>query len=471
MRFFCIFTLSWICLSIALKGTSSFASSQSNSVAEQIEVMFQTAVEKIIPCTVRVSSQRTSARVGVSFMIEEEGPERGPRTSPEQITPEVQIGAGVIFREDGYIITNAHVVSYLEKILVTLHDGREFLAELIGCDEASDLAVLKIPVTGLSVPTLAEQPPKVGQWALALGAPYNLENSFAVGWVSAPERRGMVWGQIVDYIQITTPLHPGNSGGPLFDIHGRILGINTLVRGLNSGIGFAIPAADAWEIGAQLIRDGFIERPWLGVRVLDIRENPNLLEDYYPSSTRGVLVESIEPGGPAASADILPFDIIQTVDARAVETPAELMAEIGRRAVGDKVRIGILRAKHQQPSQKLTVTVTLTGIGDRPDKLLDTDTTEEEATNYDELGLQVTEAREGDHGPLQGVLVKKIDEKSQLYNQGVAEGCIIHFVNLMPVTTIDSYRKAIEKTFPRSKIHVIFSCNGRKSYAIFSNEK
>jgi S1-C subfamily serine protease len=193
------------CLVSTVCGSTS---NQALTTAEQIEQAFIAAVEKVRPATVLVSSQRTPTRVGVSFTIQEDGREGGGRVQPlppEQLSPETQVGAGVILRQDGYIITNAHVVSVFESIRVTLDDGREFDAEVVGWDDASDLAVLKIPVNGLPLPALSEQPTRVGQWALALGAPYNLENSFAAGWISATERRGMVMGQIVDYIQITTP--------------------------------------------------------------------------------------------------------------------------------------------------------------------------------------------------------------------------------------------------------------------------
>jgi len=465
----------WLCVLLGVICNSARASvDEAVGAAERMEQAFEAALKKVRPATVRVSSQRTPARVGVSFTIEEDGREGGGRLQPvpqEQLTPDIQIGAGVILREDGHIITNAHVVSAFESILVTLDDGREFNAEVVGWDDASDLAVLKIPASGLPVPALAEKPPRVGQWALALGAPYNLENSFAAGWVSATDRRGMVLGQIVDYIQITTPLHPGNSGGPLFDIHGKIIGINTMVRGLNTGLGFAIPAAEAWKIGTLIIRDGFIQRPWLGIRVLDIRENPSVLENFYPASTRGVLVEVVEPGGPAAAEDILPFDVIQSVDARSVSNPAELIAEIGRREIGDKVRLGILRARHKEPPQKLTVTVTLSGIGDRAEKSEDNaDESAEENIPYDALGLVISETAPTSADCPPGVLVEKADEKSQSYSLGISEGCVIQFINLRPVTNADSYRSALVAAADARRIHIIYSCKGMKSFAVITND-
>jgi serine protease Do len=460
------------CLVSTVCGSTS---NQALTTAEQIEQAFIAAVEKVRPATVLVSSQRTPTRVGVSFTIQEDGREGGGRVQPlppEQLSPETQVGAGVILRQDGYIITNAHVVSVFESIRVTLDDGREFDAEVVGWDDASDLAVLKIPVNGLPLPALSEQPTRVGQWALALGAPYNLENSFAAGWISATERRGMVMGQIVDYIQITTPLHPGNSGGPLFDIHGKIIGINTMVRGLNTGLGFAIPAAEAWKIGAQIIRDGFIQRPWLGIRVLDIRENPSLLQNFYPANTRGVLVETVEPGGPASGEDVLPFDVIQSVDARSVGNPAELIAEIGRREIGDKVRLGILRARHRQPLQRLTVTVTLSGIGERADKAGDKDDEKAQAAvTHDLLGLVISETPVTDTNMPPGVRVEKADEKSQLYCMGLTDGCVIHFINLQPTPDAESYKKSLESAAATDNIHVIFSCNGTKSFALVSKDR
>src|SRR5712672_2438911 len=180
-------------------------------------------------------------------------------------------GSGVIIRADGYILTNNHVIDGADDVHVRLKDGREFDAKVIGSDSRTDVAVIKIDGKNLPVAQLGDSDKiRVGQWALAIGTPFELDYSFTVGFVSAKGRSAVfsrAGSAYEDYIQTDAAINPGNSGGPLCDIEGRVIGINTLIRGLNRGIGFAIPINMAKEVSDQLIDKGRMIRPWLGIEI------------------------------------------------------------------------------------------------------------------------------------------------------------------------------------------------------------
>ena len=226
-------------------------------------------------------------------------------------------GSGFIVRPDGYIFTNFHVVEGADKISVKLKDGREFSAKVVGTDEKTDIAVIKIDAKDLPVVQLGDSDAvRVGQFAFAIGAPFKLDYTFTYGVVSGKGRSKLIATggySISDYLQTDASINPGNSGGPLCDIDGKVIGMNTLINGLNRGLGFAIPSNMAKEIGAELIAGHKIMRPWLGIRIETLGDDPSI-RDLFKGLDKGVVVRTIEADAPAYKSELRPFDVITQVD-------------------------------------------------------------------------------------------------------------------------------------------------------------
>jgi serine protease Do len=228
-------------------------------------------------------------------------------------------GSGVVIRKEGYILTNRHVVDGAEKIQVRFKDDSDWYnAELRGSDAQSDVAVIKIDPKGreLYVAKLGDSDKvKVGEFAIAIGAPFNLDYSVTFGHVSAKGRTHVIMGEPgasmdQDYLQTDASINPGNSGGPLVNIDSEMIGINTMIRGLQTGIGFAIPINLAKDIADALITDGKYTRAWIGVAVQPVRENPEFRQTQ-SAATNGLIVSRIPPDGPAAKSDLKPATIAE----------------------------------------------------------------------------------------------------------------------------------------------------------------
>ncbi|MFN3536835.1 MAG: Do family serine endopeptidase [Brevundimonas sp.] len=253
-------------------------------------------------------------------------------------------GSGFFISADGYIVTNNHVVENASEITVRLTDDRELTARIVGRDPETDLAVLK--VEGGTFPFVefeTSAQPRVGDWVVALGNPFGLGGSATAGIVSA---RGRDIGEAyVDYIQIDAPINRGNSGGPTFDIYGRVIGVNTAIfspTGVSVGIGFAIPADTAQRVTQQLMQGGSIQRGYLGVEIgtltSDYREALGLSDD-----VQGAYVNSTTPGGPADQGGVQAGDIVVELDGQAVRNNTDLTRRVGQAAPGDTLRLTVLR--------------------------------------------------------------------------------------------------------------------------------
>jgi serine protease Do len=254
-------------------------------------------------------------------------------------------GSGVVLREDGYILTNFHVVENAEKIRVRFHDGQEHDAAVQGRDAQADLAVLKIDGKGFKAAKFGDSSAaRVGEFAIAVGAPYELEYSVTVGHISGKGRSRILDDPAMDqdFLQTDANINPGNSGGPLVNINGEVIGINTLIRGLNTGIGFAIPSNFAREVAGQLIKDGKYVRSWLGVSITSLKEDPEY-RALVKGIQDGVIVREIVPDGPAAKSELKASDVITAVDGHAVTTSQQLRNEIRTKRIGDPVTLDVYR--------------------------------------------------------------------------------------------------------------------------------
>ncbi len=259
-------------------------------------------------------------------------------------------GSGVVISEEGHVLTNNHVVEGASRLRVRLRDGRSFSAAVRGTDPQSDVAVIRMVPderTPRFEPAVLGDSDKVrvGEVAIAIGAPFELDYSVTFGHVSAKGRSGVSLGgpdSDQDFIQTDANINPGNSGGPLVNIRGEVLGINTLVRGINTGIGFAIPINMAREIAGEIIEHGSFTRARLGIGIQSLSDRDDL-NRFLDQVDRGVLVTYINPDGPAAHSELQPADVIVAVEETPVYTVSQLKNQIRSRTVGKPVSLSVVR--------------------------------------------------------------------------------------------------------------------------------
>src|ERR1700730_6802960 len=260
------------------------AAEQGKDVVHALNNAFAKVFETVAPSVVIIEvSKKNDVNEGPTFEdFFFQGPpdENNPRRGQRNLQPIQSEGSGFIVKGDGYIFTNFHVVEGADKIDVKLKDGREFAAKVVGTDEKTDIAVVKIEAKDLPVVQLGDSDAlRVGEFAFAIGAPFKLDYTFTYGVISGKGRSKLFASNgysVSDYIQTDASINPGNSGGPLCNIDGKVIGMNTLINGLNRGLGFAIPINMAKEIGTELIAGHKIVRPWLGIRIETLGEDPSI---------------------------------------------------------------------------------------------------------------------------------------------------------------------------------------------------
>lgn len=268
---------------------------------------------------------------------------------PQQQRMSAALGSGVIINQQGYLLTNAHVIDGAEEIIISLYDGREIKAEFIGSDPETDLAVLRIPISNLTSINLGEpQKARIGDIVLAIGNPFSVGQTVTQGIISATGRHGLGINVYENFLQTDAAINPGNSGGALIDTEGRLLGINTAIlnkktSGSGVGIGFAIPADIAVTIMNDIITTGRAIRGWLGIEARTLDEN--IIKTYNLNNSSGIMITGVYPKGPAENAGILPGDIITHINQQPVINGRDGMNLIARARPSDNVLISISRGK------------------------------------------------------------------------------------------------------------------------------
>ena len=396
---------------------------------------FVDAIARVQPAVVRITTDKLRAR------------------RPAGQFPLVQVrsaGTGFIFDTSGHILTCNHVISGYEEILVELHDGTEYKGEevrVVGRDPVTDLAVLQVRTRGLPAPAELGNSDvlDIGQWVIALGSPFGLQGSAAAGVVSGLSRWGLAkrsGPDFQDFIQTDALVNPGNSGGPLVDLQGRVLGVNSFIRTTRSGptgIGFATPINLAKAVAEQLIRDGRVTRGFLGISTQPITEG--IRQALGLQSRDGVLVASVDPDRPGDNAGIVPGDAIVTIDGKPIPDARWFQSEVADRSPGATVALGLVRR-----GQKKLVNATLGSwtIPVQPGPKIFT------AQHW--LGLVVKDGRGAEPRPGEpdyGIVITEL-EGGPGAEAGLRPGDIINEINLAPVRSVADFER-IEKVMAGTK--------------------
>ena len=320
---------------------------------------------------------------------------------PNGESDNTNLGSGVIISQDGYIVTNSHVISKADNIIVMLNDGRKATAKVIGNDVESDLAVIKVDLTGLKPLGFREQSTQVGDVVLAIGNPFGVGQTVTQGIISATGRTGLGINTVEDFIQTDAAINPGNSGGALVDAYGQLVGINTAIfsrSGGSMGIGFAIPTEIVKLVMNGIIKDGKVHRGWLGIELQSSMKDPTKLSD----DTQGVEVMNVMRDGPAAKAGLQKGDIITAMDNKPVNDANTLIQMVARKAPNSVVNLQVMRNKapssvnvtlgERQPQETLTELPTSQNFDQNND-----DANQNGASNEDDIPAELMELLKKHH--------------------------------------------------------------------------
>jgi serine protease Do len=392
---------------------------------------FADIIARVAPAVVSIEVERETALTSAAAQGAEEDPFGAlrrlfpglpelpaPRSGPTKIA-----GSGFFVSADGYIVTNNHVVEGARRIIVRTRDERTMTATLIGRDPATDLAVVKVNGSGHPyVDFEVRAQPRVGDWVVALGNPFGLGGTATAGIVSALKRPNISGSSYVDFMQIDAPINRGNSGGPTFDVYGRVVGVNSAIfspSGGSVGIGFDIPADVAARVVKQLIATGKVTRGYIGASVQDV--TPAIADSLGLRAAAGALVAEVTRGGPSDRAGLKMGDIVEAVDGRPVASAAELTRAVALIAPGRSVRLRVRRG-----GSELTLTVT---SGERPSEevLAGQDEGAAPEASGGALGLVVTPQAGG------GLQVEQVNPNSDAARKGMRPGDVIRAIAGRPV--------------------------------------
>ena len=389
------------------------------------------------------------------------GNPNSPYGGPSQ--PRRSMGSGFIVSEDGYVLTNNHVVEGADEVIVRLNDRRELQAEVIGTDPRSDMAVLKIeddePLPVVRIGDSSELKP--GEWVFAIGSPFGFDYTVTSGIVSAIGR-SLPSENYVPFIQTDVAINPGNSGGPLFNMQGEVVGINSQIytrSGGFMGVSFAIPIDDAMNVFRQLRDDGRVARGWLGVLIQEV--NRDLAESFGLSRPRGALVAEVMPDSPAQQAGLEAGDIVLSYEGEPIERSSDLPPMVGRTPIGEEAELTILRQ-----GKKQTIDVE---IGRLPeDEAASGEQSEPAQSSAGPLGLRVE--------PLPDQLASRLDVKGGVlvtevgrgpaFEAGIRRNDVITELNRQPVTSIEEFREVVDNLPEDKAVSVRIVREGRATYLV-----
>ena len=408
---------------------------------------FSDLAEKASPAVVNITSTKTiqnrnSYGRGLGDPRYDEfferffGQQPRPSMPRENTRPVVSTGSGFIISNDGYLLTNNHVVEDADEITVSLGDRREYKAEVIGADERSDVALLKIDANDLPILEIGESKKlKVGEWVVAIGSPFQLRFSVTSGIVSA-KGRSIPNGSdstYVPFIQTDVAINPGNSGGPLFNLEGQVVGINSQIytrSGGYMGVSFAIPIDYAMDVADQLKENGYVARGWLGVSIQEITSE--LAEALEMEVPKGALISQIIDESPAQESGLKEEDVILFFDGEEIFYSSDLPLTVGAIRPGSKVNAMVLR-----DGKKKTIQVT---VGELPkDSAISFNNTQQNV-----LGIVVeNQKNENQRTFLEGVIVTSVDPEGIAYESGIRSGDIIYSLARIKISNVTEFREIL----------------------------
>jgi serine protease Do len=470
--------------------------------AAQVLPDFADLVEKYGPAVVNISTQTRAPRQqqGVPGLSEDDpffeffrrfmppdqqpgGPQgRGRRGAPQQgpddkpNTPRgplrpFGLGSGFIVSADGFIVTNAHVVENAEEINVRLSDKREFKAKLIGADTRSDVAVVKIDAKALQTVKIGDTGKlRVGEWVIAIGSPFGFSNTVTAGIVSAKSRENLSQDPNLDavpFIQTDVAVNPGNSGGPLLNMRGEVIGINSQIfsrTGAFAGISFAIPIDYAYNVADQIIKTGHVTRGRIGVGIQNV--NKDLAESLGLGGTQGAAVSNVEDGSPASKAGLEVGDVIMKIDGRPVEGSADLSRTIRGMKPGAKANLTVFRG-----GKTRDITITVAEFKDEEPAKTASNGKKKDAAKPGKLGLAVGELTADQKKALkvnQGVVVEAAD--GAVLAAGVGPGDVILRVNNVDTPNVKAFNDAVAKLDPKKPVALLIKDEQGTRYITFRPE-
>ncbi len=386
---------------------------------------------------------------------------------PEKDIPRRGSGAGFIMDKRGYVLTNNHVVEGASEVRVVLSDKREFEAKVVGGDSKSDLALLKIEARGeLPVAKLGDSDEiRIGQWAIAIGNPFGLTRTVTVGVVSGVGRSGLGVATYENFIQTDAAISPGNSGGPLLNLKGEVIGVNTAIFSRGSGIGFAIPINMAGRVAQQLITRGRVVRGFLGVIIQPL--TGELARKFGVQSRRGALVGDFLEGGPAEKGGIQRGDIILGFNGQEVEDVAHLQRLTAGTAPGTEVSLLVLRGGKEE---KVRVTLSEMMEDKRPVQRVTERAKEEYGLTLKELTPEL--AREFElKADARGVLVTEVEKGSQASFDGIRKGDLIAEIEHEPMRDLQDFERAFSAVKKGEDVRVLLMRKKRTFYMILHAPK
>ena len=383
------------------------------------------------------------------------GQQPRPSDPRENTRPVVSTGSGFIISEDGYLLTNNHVVEDADEITVSLGDRREYIAEVIGADERSDVALLKIEANDLPVLEIGESKNlKVGEWVVAIGSPFQLRFSVTSGIVSA-KGRSIPNGSdstYVPFIQTDVAINPGNSGGPLFDLEGKVVGINSQIytrSGGYMGVSFAIPIDYAMDVADQLKENGYVARGWLGVSIQEITSE--LAEALDMEVPKGALISQIIEDSPAEKSGLKEEDVILFFDGEEIFYSSDLPLTVWAIRPGSEVNAMVLR-----DGKKKTIQVTVGELPKDPAVAFNN-------TQQNILGIVVeNQNNDNQRSFIEGVVVTSVDPEGVAYRSGIRRGDIIYSLGRVKITNVSEFRDVLSDIDKERNSTIGIARNGNK---------
>ncbi|MGI1677356.1 MAG: Do family serine endopeptidase [Cellvibrionaceae bacterium] len=430
---------------------------------------FADLIEEISPAVVKITTVSTVGSPATAIPDDQDIPEFFRRYFDPRQMPERNVGgmgSGFIISKDGYILTNNHVIDGANEITVRMTDRREYTAEVVGADPRSDLALLKIEAEKLPFLQFSKDDSlRVGDWVLAIGSPFGMDFSASQGIVSAIGRsiQDRTNGSYVPFIQTDVAINPGNSGGPLFNLEGKVVGINSQIytrSGGYMGLSFAIPAGLAESVVAQLKDKGHVDRGWLGVSIGDV--DKDLARAFGLKRPRGALIQNVAPNGPAEKSGLRPGDIILEFNNAIIDTSKDLPPVVGDTTPESTVPVVVMREGREK-----SVRVTVGMLDAKTARIPVASATQKSMPNNDRLGLVVEAADEelkrsiGING---GVMIISVGDEGPGKAAGLQRGDVIVQLGFKDVLNQQSYNKIVAQLPSGSLLPIRFYRRGQPAF-------